>query len=80
MAVHTMVNQARIDHSENFVVSLQAATDPIPSPNAIGQASGSYLFAQDAQETGLCKKLAASEERTKVNKMVRDYKERGMSS
>ena len=56
------------------MVTLQAATD------LVIERLGSYLFAHDAEVADLHKKSVASEERTKVNKMVRDYEERCVSS
>ena len=41
---------------------------------------GSFLSASVAETADLRKRLAVSEEKAMINQMVRDYKERGVST
>ena len=54
--------------------SLQHADDPLM------QQLGSFLSASVAETADLCRRLAASEEKARINQMVRDYEERGVST
>lgn len=44
------------------------------------QQLGSYVFVQDAKLADLRRKLAAADEHAKLNQMVRDHEEYGVSS
>ena len=44
------------------------------------QQLGSFLSASVAETADLCKRLAVSEEKDRINQMVRDYEERGVST
>ena len=44
------------------------------------QQLGSFLSASVAETADLCRRLAASEEKAKINQMVRNYEERGVST
>ena len=44
------------------------------------QQLGSFLSASVAETADLRKRLAVSEEQARINQMVRDYKERGVST
>ena len=44
------------------------------------QQLGPYLLAKDAETADLRKRLAASKERAKINQMVCDHEERGVST
>ena len=54
--------------------SLQHADDPLM------QQLGSFLSATVAETATLRRRLAASEEKARINQMVRDYEERGVST
>ena len=44
------------------------------------QQLGSFLSASVAETADLCRRLAVSEEKARINQMVRDYEERGVST
>ena len=60
--------------SSELLNSLQHADDPIM------QQLGSFLSATVAETATLRRRLAVSEEKARINQMVRDYEERGIST
>ena len=60
--------------SSELLNSLQHADDPLM------QQLGSFLSATVAETATLRRRLAASEEKARINQMVRDYEERGVST
>ena len=60
--------------SSELLNSLQHADDPLM------QQLGSFLSASIAETANLRRRLAASEEKAKINQMVRDYEGRGVST
>ena len=73
-AAHSSGGGRAPELSSELFNSLQHADDPLM------QQLGSFLSASVAETADLCRRLAASEEKAKINQMVRDYKERGVST
>ena len=60
--------------SSELFDSLHRANDPLM------QQMGSFVSASVAETADLCERLVVSEEKARINQMVRDYEERGVST